>query len=233
MSQPETLYRLQEVDLNIARTQRRLKQIADILGDDEQIRAAQGQVTAAQDELSPLRSRLRQLEYDIQLNEDKARTTEQQLYSGAIKNTKEMRDMQQEIEALKRWHGELENMLLEAMFATEESEARLSGVQAKLAEVTASKGDEHRQLLEEQARLLQDLETYKARRSQVLTEVLPENLKIYNTMKTKKNLQPIALMTGNTCSICGVAQTVAIEREVRQGVNLVTCSNCERILVSL
>ncbi len=233
MNQPEALYRLQEIDLEALRAQRRLKEIATILGNDEAIRAAQLEVTAAQNELNPLKMRLRQYEHDLQSNEDKARTTEQQLYSGAVKNTKEMQDMQQEIEALKRWRAELETMLLETMMAAEEAEAQLKNVETRFAETTASRGDEHRLLLDEQTQLRAHLERLKARRSQALTEVSEENLKIYNTMKTRKNHQPIAIMSGNTCSICGVAQTMAIEREVRQGVKLVTCSNCERILVNL
>jgi predicted nucleic acid-binding Zn-ribbon protein len=143
-----------------------------------------------------------------------------------------MQDMQKEIESLKRWHGELENALLDTMVAAEAAEAALADAEANLAAVTASKGEEHRHLLDEQAVLQAQVEDYKQHRQQVLREITPENLKIYTTMKPRKNQQPVALMQGNTCSICGVAQTVAIEREVRQGIKLVNCSNCERILVA-
>jgi uncharacterized protein len=232
MSQPEALYRLQEIDLNIRRMQNRLKEISEILADDAVLQAAQAQVTAAQDKLTPLKKRVRQLEDEIQSNEEKARASEQQLYSGTIKNPKEMQDMQQEIESLKRWHGELENMLLDTMLDAEAAEAGLSEATTNFSSVSASRGDEQRHLLDEQAELHQHIEQAKERRQQVLTEIAPENLKIYNTMKVRKNHQPVAIMTGNTCSVCGVAQTIAIEREVRQGIRLVKCSNCERILVS-
>lgn len=232
MNQPEALYRLQEVELGILRLQQRLRQIADLLANDEATQQAQGQVAAAQNHLNPLKTRLRNLEHDIQQNESKTRSTDQQLYSGSVKNPKEMQDMQQEIESLKRWHGELENMLLEAMMAAEEAETLLAEAETNLAALTASKGEEHRHLLDEQATLQAQVEEYKQRRQQVLREVTPENLKIYTTMKPRKNQQPVALMQGNTCSICGVAQTVAIEQEVRRGVKLINCSNCERILVA-
>lgn len=232
MSQPAALYRLQEVELGILRLQQRLREIADMLANDEAIQQAQAQIAAAQNQLNPLKARLRTLEHDLQQNETKTRSTDQQLYSGAVKNPKEMQDMQQEIEALQRWHGELENTMLETMVAAEEAEAALAAADANLANVSASRGDEHKQLLHEQTQLQAQVAELKQRRQQVLTEVTPENLKIYTTMKPRKNHQPVALMQGNTCSICGVAQTVAIEQEVRRGTKLVTCSNCERILVA-
>lgn len=233
MNQPEALYRLQEVELEIMRTQQRLKQIADTLANDETVQQAQNQVTAAQNQLNPLKSRLRELEHEIQTNESKTRTTEQQLYSGTVKNTKEMQDMQQEIEALKRWHGELETSLLETMMSTEEAETVLQQKEADLSAVLDTRGDEHRVLLQEQAELQAQLSAAKERRQQALKEVNPENLEIYVTMKPRKNYQPVAIMQGNTCSVCGVAQNVAIEREVRRGTQLVNCSNCQRILVTI
>jgi hypothetical protein len=232
MSQPQALYRLQEADMGILRAQQRLKQIADLLANDETLQQAQAQVAAAHKQLSPLKARLRNLEHEIQSNELKTRTAEQQLYSGAIKNPKEMQDVQQEIESLKRWHSELENTLLETMLVAEEAEAALGQSEEHLAAVVSSRSDEHQRLLGEQSQSQASLEEFKLRRQQVLTEIAPENLKIYTTMRARKNHQPVALMQGNICSVCGVAQTVAIEREVRQGIKLVTCSNCERILVS-
>lgn len=232
MSQPAALYRLQEVELRILRLQQRLRQITELLANDEAIQQAQAQVADAQNQLNPLKSRLRSLEHEIQQNENKTCTTDQLLYSGSVKNPKEMQDMQQEIEALQRWHSELETTMLETMVAAEEAEAVLAEANANLAAVVASRGDEHRHLLEEQAQLEPQVAELKQQRQQVLREITPENLKIYTTMKPRKNQQPVALMQGNTCSICGVAQTVAIEQEVRRGVKLINCSNCERILVA-
>lgn len=233
MSQPQALYQLQDTDLSMLRCQGRLKEISRLLANDDLIRAAQTQVESAENTLSPLKTQMRTLEHDIQTNESKTVNTEQQLYSGSVKNTKEMQDMQQEIAALKRWHVELENTMLETMLAVEDAEAALEDAQGHMSEVIASQGEAHRLLLEEQNQLKHNLEELRQRREQVVAEIAPENIEIYNKMKARKNNQPVAGMQGNTCSFCGVAQTVAIEREVRQGIHLVMCSNCERILVAV
>jgi predicted nucleic acid-binding Zn-ribbon protein len=231
MSQPEAMYQLQEIDLGILRDRKRLREIADILANDESLRAAQAGLDAAQNRLSPLRTRSRDLDLEIQSNEAKTRSSEQQLYSGNIKNPKEMQDVQQEIESLKKRHSDLENMLLETMMAVEEAEAALAEAQTNFDTVAASRGDEHRQLLDEKARLEARVRDLQARRAISQDDIRPENLQLYETMRPRKHNQPIAIMQGNTCSFCGVAQTMAIEREVRQAKSLVRCSNCDRILV--
>ena len=91
MSQPEILFQLQDIDLTFLRSRQRIQAIDELLANDEVIRSAQARMTAAQNTLTPLRARARNLELEIQANENKAQTSEQQLYSGAIKNTSAQR----------------------------------------------------------------------------------------------------------------------------------------------
>ena len=233
MNQSKTLYQLQKIDLEILNHEKRLQEINGILANDEATQAAQAQVDHATNKLSPLRAKLRDLELETSANEQKRKTSEQQLYSGAVKNPKEMQDMQQEIASLQKRHDELETMILEQMMQVEEAEAELDTAENNLATVVAARSDENQALLTEQGALEQQITTLQERRPQVLREVTPENLKTYDTMRVRKHNQPIAVMEGNTCGICGVAQTVTIERDVRQSNKLVNCSNCGRILVSL
>src|SRR5688572_14994668 len=100
MIQAEALWHLQEIELNLLRHQKRLNEIATILGDDQAVLAAQTLLADAQKALVPLRTKARNFELEIQSNGQKAQQTEQQLYSGKVKNTKEMQDMQSEIAAL-------------------------------------------------------------------------------------------------------------------------------------
>lgn len=231
MSQAEALYRLQEVDLDTAQTRRRLQEIAAALTDSSAVQAAQAQAEAARQALLPLRQRSRSLDLETQSNVEKTRTADERLYSGAVKNPKEMQDLQQEIDSLKKWRGELETQLLETIFATEEAEAALGEAEAVLAQATAAWENAHRGLLAEQADLKSRLEHNRQRRERALSELTPESLRIYDTLKAKKHNQPIALMQGATCGICGVAQNMAVEREARQGFQLAYCTNCGRVLV--
>jgi predicted nucleic acid-binding Zn-ribbon protein len=231
MSQSETLFQLQDIDLTLQRSRQRIQAIDDLLANDDVIRSAQNRVDAVQNKLTPLKTRARALEHEIQSNESRTATSEAQLYSGAIKSPKEMQDVQAEIESLKKWHGELETQLLETMMDAEAAEAELAEVESALATVTASRGDEHRQLLDEKQDLVSKVKLLRERREQVLQDILPANLQLYDKLRPQKRNQPVAIMDGNTCGVCGVAQTVAIERAVRHNTAITYCSNCDRILV--
>jgi uncharacterized protein len=231
MTQVEALYRLQEIELGILRSQKRLGEIAAALEDSQSVTAARNRLTATQQTLTPLRTKMRDLELEIQSNLQKTRTTEQQLYSGHVKNPKELQDMQQEIESLKKWHGELENRLLESMVAVEDAEAVQHDAQSSLDSVTAAWESEHQDLLNEKARLEKQVATLQERRKDALKPITPDSLKVYMGLKPKKNNQPIAMMNGRSCTVCGVEQTSALEQEVRQGQKLIACPSCGRILV--
>ncbi len=231
MSQAEALYRLQEIDLNTAQTRRRLQEIAAALANNDAVQAAQAQAEAARQALVPLQQRARSLDYDVKSNIEKTRAADERLYGGAVKNPKEMQDLQQEIDSLRKWRGELETHLLETIFAIEEAEAALGAAEAALAQVTAAWENAHRALLTEQGDLKSQLEHNRQRRERVVNELTPESLQIYDTLKARKHNQPTALLQGATCGVCGVAQNMAVEREARQGFQLAYCTNCGRVLV--
>jgi len=231
MNQAESLYHLQEIELGILRARRRLQEIAAALANSEPVQAAQSQVNNARKTLTPLQTKARDLDLEIQSTAQKSRDTEKHLYSGQVKNPKEMQDMQQEIQSLNKRHGELETHFLETMMAAEEAEAALHEAEAELTGVTTQWESEHQELLDEKKSLEQQGAQLLEQRKTALTQVEPANLKIYDALKPKKNYHAIAVLNGSSCSMCGVDQTRSIEREARQGQKLVYCENCGRILV--
>lgn len=231
MSSAEALYRLQEVETTIIRSRKRLQELTAALENSETVKAAQARAEAAQAALTPLLTRARDLDLEMQTTKKKAQDTEQHLYSGLVKNPKEMQEMQQEIAALNKRYAELESQVLETMYAAEEAEAALNAARAELTDVTAAWEDGHRQLLDEKARLEAQIAQFLERRRAMLGQIDPESLKIYEALKPRKGGHPVALLEGSSCLTCGVDQTLAIEREVRQGQKLVYCANCGRILV--
>jgi uncharacterized protein len=230
MTQAETLYRLQEIDLNALQAQKRLNEIAAALSDNQRITAAQAQVSAAQAALTPLQTKSRNLELEVQSNTDKIRQTDEALYSGRVRNPKELQDMQQEIQSLKSRNSDLEDTLLETMLLVESAEAELKARQVDLDSVRTAWETEHQHLLDEQTQLKADIITLRQRREQLLPEVAEDSLKTYNALKPRKNNQPIALLVDRSCSVCRVEQEMAVIAETRKGQKLTTCSSCGRIL---
>jgi predicted nucleic acid-binding Zn-ribbon protein len=230
MSQALALYHLQQIELAIARGEKRLGEIAGALTDDAEVGAARTVAGAAARAVSPLRAKVRDLELEIQTTTQKAAATEQQLYSGSVKNPKAMQEMQQEIEALKARGAQLDERLLEAMMALEEAESAQTEAEAALTATTQGWQAQHGDLLAEQTDLEAKLAALNVERDDALKAVTPASLKGYNTLKPRRGGQPVALLNGLSCTMCGVEQTTAVVQDVRRGDKLIQCSNCGRIL---
>jgi predicted nucleic acid-binding Zn-ribbon protein len=230
MTQAEALYHLQEFDLVITQSQKRLAEIAAALSNNQILVEAKNQVQIAQNTLSPLQTKSRNLELEIQSNSEKIRTTDEQLYSGRVRNPKELQEMQQEIQSLKNRNLELEDVLLDVMLNVENAEAELYQKQASLEQLTADWESDHQHLLDEQKKLQAEVEKQRQKREGALPPVEPETLKIYNTLRPKKNNQPVALLINGSCSVCRVEQDMAVIGEVRKGQKLTYCVSCGRIL---
>jgi predicted nucleic acid-binding Zn-ribbon protein len=127
---------------------------------------------------------------------------------------------------------ELEDHLLETMMAIEDGEKLLTDAQAQLNNISQAWENEHQQLIDEQSQLESEVKILRQKRERALEPISPENQQLYSSLRTKKNNQPISALDGNTCSVCGVEQTLAVMKNVRQGQGLIYCGNCGRILVA-
>jgi uncharacterized protein len=231
MTQAEALFHLQEIDLQLIQAQKRLSEITTALADNKIVLEAQTEVETAQKTLTPLQTRARNLELEIQSASEKTRLTDQQLYSGKVRNPKELQEMQQEIQSLKNRTRELEDVLLETMLNVENAETTLSEKQADLQQLTSQSENDHRHLIDEQKKLHSDIKLLQQKRDDMLPPITPDSLKIYNSLRPRKNNQPIALLVNGSCSVCRVEQDMAVISEVRKGQKLIPCASCGRLLV--
>ncbi len=230
-SQAYLLYKLQEIDLQILKLERRDKELIRILRDDSNLLAAQEALTKAQIALKPAETRHRDLSLQVKGVLDKRAATEERLYSGSITNPKELQDMQNEVAALGRRHAELENQLLEALIAVEEAQAAIQAAQTALDKLQAEREASHAAVKAEGRELRAQLKTLKEQRAAAIAPIDEQNLRIYDELKPQKNHQPVSRLVENSCSVCGIEQIATLVQAVKQGDKLVQCKNCQRILV--
>jgi predicted nucleic acid-binding Zn-ribbon protein len=232
-SQAEALYNLQQIDLQRLRLDKRLQEIGSELEDNQAVSAAEDKLEEAQNFLAPLKLEMREIEREIQSTEEKNKSSEDRLYSGSVRNPKELQDLQQEIASLKHRLDTLEDKLLEQMMNVEEAESEVRLCNKTLSDVIEQWNSDHRDLVIERQDLHAELESLNDQRQLALQFVAAESLKLYDNMKKKKANQPIAAFVGTSCSACGIEQTMAIQQEVHQAKSLVTCLNCGRVLADI
>jgi predicted nucleic acid-binding Zn-ribbon protein len=230
MSERVTLYRLQCLDSEADAKQRRLKEVEPALGESEALRQARRPVEDARAQAHRWALRQRDLELESEGLGDKISRSEQQLYSGAIKNPKELDDLQKDITSLRRRQQQLEDELLEAMIERENGESAQADAQKRLDEVQARWSVQQADLLSEREALQGRLAEIAQARAALVTEIEAEDLAVYLPLRRRKGGVAVAQALDGACSVCGVALSPSLEWQLRQG-KLTCCGNCERILV--
>lgn len=231
MSQARALYHVQELELEIIDHRKRIKEIDIRLEDNEVVKNAEAEHQSAQETFDDIRLRVKDMEQQIEAVANKRKATETRLYSGNVKNPKELQDMQKEIESLTKRHAELDENLLLLIMERDEAKDMLELNEQELEKVKATWEAEHSDLLSEKSELEKKSEKLMADRKVSLKAVRDDAMKQYNSLRTSKSNRPVAVMENRTCSVCGIEQNSAIASAVNKDDSLVYCQNCGRILV--
>jgi predicted nucleic acid-binding Zn-ribbon protein len=96
MNQAGQLYRLQRIDTQIDQASSRVEQIDRLLREDVRMQSAQAAYDAAKVRLEKARNALRSIEHLTTEQQVKIEQTNATLYSGMVKNPKELQDLQKE-----------------------------------------------------------------------------------------------------------------------------------------
>lgn len=230
MSEALNLFRLQKLDTTTDKAKTRLDEIDHALSDDENVRRARKKLEKAQKHAKEVRIKLHQIEDKVESQRIKRKTTQNSLFSGKIKNPKELQDLQMESEALKRYIAQLEDEQLEAMIANEEAEKTEKNAQKAFQQAKGTAAEENAALLGEKTKLEEDLERLLREKEAVLQALPQKTLTLYQKLRKRKHGAAVAAVSDGGCSICGQALTPADLQAVRSSSRLVFCPSCGRIL---
>lgn len=230
MNKAEALYRLQAIDLEIDQRKGHLEEIKASLADNKELDRARKTQQERENALTRLRIRLRDRELEMRSLTSKIASVEERLYSGRVKNPKELANLQEEARYLRRRRDELEDQVLEAMIEVEEDEASVAEQQQRLAVMEAEWQGLQARLSAQQSELLDRLSQLKARRVELQKSIQASDLALYEDLRRRKGGRAVALLKGELCQDCGVTLPTSQVQQARQGGILTLCASCERIL---
>lgn len=222
------LYHLQEADLEIESDEQRLKQMVSQLGENRAVVAAQAKLTSEQQRLDELAHQQHTIEWEIDDLLGKITATEEQLYSGRIKNPKELASLQHEVELLKAKRDQLENSVLEIMTRVELAEAGVAAASGDFKQLEAEWHKQQRQLSADVETLKSKLSGLKQERQLLAPEIDSQAVEVYAKLRKQKG-QAVAKVEQGICRGCRITLPVGDLQRTRSG-NLVQCSSCGRIL---
>jgi len=228
MNLARQLYQLQELDLEIESDEQALKQVTGQLGESQAVLNAKVQLQSEQQRLEELTHRQHTAEWEVDDITTKIAAAEETLFSGRVKNPKELASLQQDVGMLKTRRGRLEEKALGVIEQVEQSEAAVASISGELKTLTADWRRQQKQLSGEMERLKAALADLKGRRQRLAGGIEPETVEFYQQLRKGKGTA-VARVEQGMCRGCRLSLPTTDLQRVR-GDNLVQCSSCGRIL---
>ncbi|MGB7540222.1 MAG: hypothetical protein WBM17_16900 [Anaerolineales bacterium] len=230
MTRVSNLFRLQNLDSQIDSQQSRLAEIEADLSRHPELDQARAEEAAARAALETVRQAVRHAEEETRRQQQRIAETDKTLYGGGVRNPKELQDLQEEAASLRRYLSVLEERQLQTMQQTEDGEKTVSDAQRRREELERLRAEVESKLRAEQSALRGTLDTLGIQRDAALSEISPEDLEKYSTVRRAKHGLAVARMEGGSCAACGVAPSTSRVDSARSGQDIVQCGNCGRIL---
>jgi hypothetical protein len=224
------LYRLQLVDSERDEKSERLAYVEDRLGESEDLVQAREAVAEIEGRLAEQRRELRALELEIAAVNDKLKKNQERLYSGRVRNPKELTGLQEEAGALRRRRSELEDEQLEMMISMDGQEAELAERQARLRQIEDGWRRDQADLLAEKEQLEQQLAELDGDRQEMRERIPASDLDLYDDLRQRQGGRAVALLKRGICQACGVDVPTSLARTVERGEGINFCPICSRLL---
>lgn len=232
MTRSNDLWLLQETDTALESRRGSLADAQSRLGETEDLAALRERVAELRAAARAAEAEQKDIELEADALRAKIAPQEAKLYGGSIKNPKELKDLQADIEQLKRHLSSVEDRDLEALTATDSAEEELHTVESDLATLDASWGEEQAELTERIERLTREIAEHEELRRERADNIAPELLRTYDRLRVAHQGRGVAKLDRNLCMGCRISLPVNLVNRARAGSALTQCPNCERILIA-
>ena len=222
------LYQLQEVDLELESSEQALAQIARRLGESQAVVRAQTKLKSEQQQLEELGRQQHSAEWEIEDLVNKLTTAEEKLYSGRIKDPKELTNLQHEVNGLRARRNHLEDKALEMMDQVELSTASVAALSNELKTLETEWHSQQQQLTTNMEQFKTALSDLEHKRQLLSAKLDPQAVELYQELKKQKG-QAVAKVEQGICCGCRISLPTTELQRARSD-SLVQCSSCGRIL---
>lgn len=230
MSDLQLLRDLQELDVQIEALNTALQEIESALGETDDLVSARAEVDNLRELRHDQEQRLRELEWSVEDLNRHVGEDEQKLYSGKVRNPKELEGLQRDVENRQARRRELEDRELQLMTDIESTESDLAQAQARLTDIRTTWEAGQRELFERQADVSTELAALRSKRSAISPTIPAGNLSLYEELRRMKRGLAVSKIERSTCTGCRIALPMGVIQHVRAGRELVHCPSCGRIL---
>ena len=230
MTTARQLYQLQEFDWDIDRSRASLASIEERLRDDSALVKARKEAEKRAEKALQLRKEHGAHELEVEDFRQKIKTLEARLFSGVVKNPRELKGQEQELHYIKQHALQAEEKLLALMIDLEEAEGPAAKSQEELARMEAEWEKTRATLIQEKAVLTEQFNTLSRRRGELDAVTNPSQLAQYERLRQSRHGHAVAKVERGMCQGCRLTLPTQELQRVRAAKEPVQCSSCGRIL---
>jgi len=236
MSAPDQLLVIQEHDTTIDQLTHKRATLPERTEREqviEAISALDQAVVPLEEARKQVRFEQERLEHEVAMLEEKTTRENAKLYSGNVTGVKELQALQDEIASLKRHQGTLEEAIIEQMEAAEPLDAQLADLADKRTKAEARLTDVEQNITAAEAEIDVELDKEQGERTTAAGEVAEDLLERYEQARIDLGGIAIARYSGGVCGGCHIQMSAMEADRMKRAApdQIVTCAECERILV--
>ncbi|MEO6197958.1 MAG: C4-type zinc ribbon domain-containing protein [Dehalococcoidia bacterium] len=226
------LFGLQETDLLLDKAQARLAEIEVSLTEPEELQAARDTLAERDGVLTDFRVQQKEAEQVADDVRAKAAEVEKKLYSGTVKNAKELQDLDADLRSLKGLVARREDEMMAILEQAEEADGEVRQARAELDELEGQWKVSQDEMLSEQKGLMPEAERLQASRTEQATTIERSVLSLYDNLRARKGGRAVARLERGMCGGCRITLPTSIMQRVRGASGIVQCVSCERLLLT-
>ena len=223
------LFAFQEIDLELNSCKSELEEVESELGETEELLAAKTIVVDRGNALDEAEKAFSEREAEADDLKAKIDPVQEKLYKGSGLNSKELEDLQLDLDSLRRRRSELEDRALEAMAVVEAAQQAVSDAEAELRNVEEQFGADQSELVDRQVVLRARISVLEGERAEEVVEIEAGMLGLYEQLASAKQGRAVAKVEGGACGGCRISLPTNVLQRAR-GTDMVRCSSCDRIL---
>ncbi|MBS4022591.1 MAG: hypothetical protein KGZ79_09230 [Dethiobacter sp.] len=234
MGELATLYDLQQLELELDRLKKTLKELpvySEFKKLQSEVADAKEAIGWTETKLNEQRKRIKRMEMDAEKVQQESKEVQAKLYSGAVRSSKELEQLESKGKALLREKDKAEETLLLAMEAYEELETAITTAKNNHNAINQKLRELQQQGNKEIKGLKDRIQHCQAARDQLREQIGSVLLESYGEMRPRFHGRPLARVVAGICGGCRVSISSNLTNRLCNPEAVVTCENCGRMLV--
>lgn len=223
------LYEVQKIDTEIARHERALAELDDGTAAAARLEELRAQSAEAETGFHSVESDLLDSELEMKGVEAKKKQIEDRLYSGRVRNPKELGDMESEVQMFKRQIDELTDRIIPLMDDLEQRRAAAAAAKDQIAQAESELAAIRETFETTGNRLREEIAALRQQRAEAASAVDPALLRRYEEVQRHRGDPALVPIETNVCPSCHITIPSDTIRALERDLSVQTCESCGRI----